>query len=275
MLLPLLIGCSHPPPDGADTAVVTSDTAESEESEPAPLSPEEVIAQLDGFFAVGFPDPLRILAAYLDAHTHAEADCPGLDLQMNTQPEGCLTEDGYRFSGLSTYLDDVSDEVGSGWTLSGEFEITAPQGDVFGAGGATSLMYGNSKGSGWSANTFISGSWKYEGEADFLGEGFSGAVTLSALSEPANESVMVDGAISYGGAHVVDFSNMMAGTDVCESWLLGAAQTRDELGRWYQIDFSACTGCGVVSLDGAVLGESCLQSEGVPARLIAMLEPSQ
>ncbi|MFT5686313.1 MAG: hypothetical protein ACI8RZ_007269, partial [Myxococcota bacterium] len=58
----------------------------------------------------------------------------------------------------------------------------------------------------------------------------------------------------------------------CEEYLIGVAQVRDEHGRWYEINMTECTGCGMVSQDGVELGEGCLTMKGIPALIANTLK---
>ena len=266
MIVPMLLGCAAPEPAAVDTA---ADSGTDGTSSPAPplLSADEALAVLDALYTTGLPDPGVVQASYLEALSHSDESCPGLELQMNTQPEGCTAESGYHYSGLATYL--LTEEP-PGWTLSAEMEITPPSGVVFGAGGAAGLWGGTTE-KGWWRQGNIHGSWQSD-DAPFLAAGFSGSLALFAESAGSDRYMVgMDGAISYGGAVVVDLSMVSARSSECFEYFLGLYQVRDEYGRWYELELSECTGCGEVRQDGMALGEGCMQTAGAPAALLATL----
>lgn len=268
MIVPMLLGCAAPEAVSEDTAAERVESTPSQDAPPL-LTADEALAVLDAIYTIGLPDPDAVQAAYLEALSYSDEECPGLDLQMNTQPEGCMAQSGYHYSGLATYL--LTDEP-EGWNLSAELEITPPSGAVFGAGGATG-MWGGETEKGWWRQGTINGSWE-SGDVPFLADGFSGSIALFAESAgPDRFMVGMDGAISYGGSAVVDLSKMTARSSECATHFLGLVQVRDEHGRWYQVELSECTGCGVVWQDGTSLGEGCMQTEGAPASLLAIMAP--
>ena len=273
MIILMLLGCTASETEESPGEIDSADTAL--DTGPVLLTPDEVFEQLDAFFSVGIPDPNAIEASYLEALTHGDETCPGMELQMNTEPQGCVAESGYWFSGLSTYLlvdEEKKGQAITGWTLSGEFEIIDPTGDLFSAGGAAAVTYGTIK-EGWTASAYASGSWLMDGEVPFLDAGYSGMVSLLAEVTDEHRTVVINGSIAYGGSLVADFDSMYSKSWECPDHMIGLLQVRDEFGRWYQIDMSTCGGCGVVSFDGTELGEGCLETEALPEMLVEILEP--
>jgi hypothetical protein len=207
----------------------------------------------------------------MDALAHGDESCPGSGSQILTPPEGCVTEEGYWFSGLATLEDDLEPNgTVTVWSLSGEFEVIDDEGQVFGAGGSAGAAY---EGSGQAAfiGTSVSGTWRQDDGAPFLAAGFSGHFLASMNRQGEGVTILLDGAVSYGGEIVVSFSEAKVESASCPESLTGSMQIRDALGRWYQVEL-ACGGCGMVSLDGEELGEGCMTTEGIPELIGQTLE---
>lgn len=276
MLVAMLLGCSTPQndplPGGADSSGAALDTAP--ETGPPLLTPEAVIEQLDAFFAVGLPSPAAVRAAYVDILEHGDADCPGGTTEVLTPPEGCTSEEGYWFSGLASIQDGLEGGGGeeiSGWSFSGEFEIIDPEGRVFGAGGSIGSAHGDNEQGSFIAST-MGGTWSLDDGPAFLDAGFSGLVEMNMNQFGEDFRIGLDGAVSYGNTIVVSFSEVVASAQECREHLLGVMQVRDAHGRWYQVEMSDCTGCGMVSQDGQVLGEGCMKTVGIPERIVTTLQ---
>ena len=83
MIVSMLLGCAAPEPAAADTAAESGETAPSEVAPPL-LTADEALAILDVIYATGLPDPGAVQEGYLQALSHGDEECPGLELQMNT-----------------------------------------------------------------------------------------------------------------------------------------------------------------------------------------------
>ena len=255
-------GCTADPTTAADSGLVQDEAPgdSGQTEDPALSTAEDVGVLLQAAIDVGLPAPQSIRDAYLAAMASGDDICPGDPGQLTeaVPPEGCTADTGWYYRGISTYVVDEG-----AWILSGDFEIVSDDGRSFMAGGAVAVS-GSAEDDGWNATTNVGGTWSFDGEGDTLGLGTSGFVDLVGVGVGQEWSVLTRGCVSTGEGRDLCLLDVQAATDDhCGGTAHGGFEIRDELGRWYTLDLSDCTGCGRVFHGEAELGEVCVDLTGL------------
>lgn len=238
-----------------ETAATESDveSVDTEDTEIEPQwSADDVETALIRLFDKGLPDASEWLEVYVDYLSHGDEDCPGVDYQLvpsNVPIDGCYSEEGWFYQGVSTYTDVETDD-GTGFTFTADMTMADPDGNELRGGGSVDYWVSDP-----GKISLISGTFVGQGQGNWLdGEGLSAAQFL--INRLPEGGVVVQGATSLDTVGVLyhEFIHRP------NCGFTGAIEVRGELDdRWYDVDFGDdCTYCANVSFKGEELGEACL-----------------
>lgn len=169
---------------------------------------------------------------------HSTFSCPNVALLSFTAPwEGCTTDDGYTFSGLSVFSGEPAGKVP--FQLVGDYRLQDPDGHIWDAGGTITVDRMGDVDTG-----SITGTWA-DASVDGWMQTFSGNLTITV-----DDDVLLDGSIGRDGHSLVldDVSLVGDCTD-------GTVSVRDG-GGWHRVELDC--GCGPWSFEGQDLGELCI-----------------
>ncbi len=247
----LLLACSEPdtltPPD-----VIRYQTTLSELE-------ETIINSLDN----GLPSILHISQGYESMIVDmADGNCPeftqGEDGINGFWVDDCMTDDGHRFHGFSTYSQiqesqgqDQFEEQGVFGGIWGSFDALDSNGDVYSVGGIaqTGIMPNggfdmNLNGSFWLSGYYW---WMREGSSSFQIHG------------NVNETLDVSGGVNYPNITMY-FESMVFDPHLCGGVLNGKLKLRDATGYWFEIIREECELCSVVMWQDYQVGQLCIGS---------------
>jgi hypothetical protein len=219
-------------------------------------STQEIEQAASNLLERGIPDPLLVREIYLDAMYARDVDCPYMETigQPVDNPTGswssdCVASSGWRFDGGAIFEEDgVIDGGEFRSRLVSSFALTAPDGDLFSAGGE--WVFSRSPEDVWTVQ--IGGVYQYEGDTSWLNERTDVALWYTM----SGQQFMVEGGLSRGSIGI-HFHGLSYGVE-CAVAPFGDLSVRDELGRWYRVSFDdECDGCGDVTLSGEELGRAC------------------
>lgn len=230
-----LLACSPP----GDPAPVDTGAAAFVALTPV-WTPDEVVLVLDNLREP--PAPSEALSAYLGLLAAGDASCPGSSSQLGgADLRGCTSATGYSYAGIASYA-----RTDGGWILTGDFDITTPEGQRFVGGGAISESVDAT--GGWSSRW--SGTWSFEGADGWLDPGVS---TWWSQSAGAGWGQADDG---LGNGQDLWFEALRSDPSRCDG-LSGAVEVRDPSGGWWRVDHGTCAACGALSFEGQDQGEAC------------------
>lgn len=262
------------------------DTAAPDSTPPsatATLSAAEVGEQLAALAGRDIPDPVALRELYLGLLHAGDAGCPGESVDYiadgSIPLDGCTSSTGYTYRGLSEYEEGSDDGWWFALTL-GDLYISEPSGASLAIGGTFAYEAHVEDG----AATFsgeATGTFSYDGEDGWMAEGGSLAFWLSGVSGSSGRGVALVGAV--GGPLVgsgVFFEDLyfgdVAGPDgqaACGAHPSGGLSLRGEDGRWYDLTFTDCSGCGTVLFEGQELGETCTDITALGAEVLQRVDP--
>lgn len=231
------------------------DTGEAPTAEPL-LTAEEVGPALAALLDQGIPEALTPGLVYKELIDHTDDDCPGQEGGQFALLEPCTTEEGYVFSGVSSFGWDCQEGGESGYCVFGSLqtsiEAASPDGDTLSMGGIFQF------GSSWIIDSYEASSRMevtahYPPSPTWLATETSTSMSIALLVE--EEAVLtLEGGFTIGdqSAHF----DALTGTSDCP---MGGVRLRDEAGAWYAVRLQDCSGCGPVSSQGVELGEACLE----------------
>lgn len=264
LLLPSLLGCAPAPAPGEDTAAMHLYL-----DAPEPLwGAEEVGAILSRIMGLGSPNPFDITQEFLSLMSAGDLSCPGHDEWMETPPEGCETNVGYRYQGVAVYEADAVLELADGTMVdarfghSGDYEIFRPDGTRFAGGGG--LAYDTLEETGSRTNLIeLHGTFLDEGDEGWLRLRFSGVFVAAARSDAdGGWAYAVTGGMALGD-DVFSFEEVSwDSADACAGKARGTISLRDPRGYWTAWRLGDdCDLCGEVVFDeDQALGELCLDT---------------
>ncbi|MDG1480663.1 MAG: hypothetical protein P8R54_13795 [Myxococcota bacterium] len=247
------------------------------------LSAAAVGEQIAVLAGRAIPDPIALRERYLDLLHAGDASCPGESVDYiadgSIPLEGCTSSTGYTYRGLSEY-EEGND---NGWWFAltlGDLYISEPDGASLAIGGTFAYEAHVEDG----AATFsgeATGTFSDDGTDGWLAEGGSLAFWLSGTSGSSGRGVALVGAI--GGPLVgsgLFFEDLyfgdVAGPDgqlACGSHPSGGLSLRGDDGRWYELVFTDCSGCGRVVFEGQDLGETCADITAMGAEILQRVDP--
>ena len=207
------------------------------------LSPDEVAAAVEGALVYGLPESTELLngvwAVFLEGR---DDECPNPDgtLGLPMRFDGCLTLDGWRFAGVSSFVGEHPPiEVGTDYVFDADGFIMAPD-------GTTSILAGISQREGLYK---LTGTWHVPTAEGWLGQGFSG--NLQGGGDSAALDVLGSYRVGQGNAVTMDlrFEPLDCPT--------GTVSLREDSGYWHTVELDC--GCGEVRFDGQVTGEVCVE----------------
>ena len=271
----LWLACTTPDPcadcdTAAEVEEVTFDapTAEWDDATLA-AAVQEVLEQ-------GYVGPTELKAVYLDALSHGDADCPGLDNngELTTITDdwiiGCTSDEGWFYSGVALYDENSwSDEHATNVTLGmgGDFEIRSDDEDKFTVGGHFALRLALS-GQTITMENDVNGSWLFENEAGWLGEGMGTLTWIDGTVTPDGRSVTLNGGIQVGD-DAFYFDDVTWDDSQCWDQPTGTLRVRDPSGVWFRVALSDdCSGCGALTYGDEDAGEACVDLSSMPERLL-------
>lgn len=269
LLLLSLLGCAPSPataPEaGEDTAAMHLHV-----DVPEPLwGVDDVGAALYRIMGLGAPNPADITQTFLALMSEGDLSCPGHDEWMETPPDGCETNGGYRYQGVASYEAGGVLELADGTTVdanyghSGDYEIFRPDGSRFAGGGG--LAYDTKDEEGSRTNIVeVHGTFLDEAHEGWLGLGFSGVFVAFARSDSdGGWAYEVTGGMALG-ADVFSFDEVRwDSADACAGKAQGSISLRDPRGYWTEWRLGDdCDLCGeVVFYEDQELGELCLDTQ--------------
>lgn len=260
-LLAALLECGEPGDTTAGSGAIPSPT----------LDATGVAAAATTAFAGGLPLATTVWAAYLEIiQAHSDGRCPeggmGEPYSIHAPMVGCVTADGWYFSGL-TLRESTTDEtgwsewmLGDGWAHDPDERRLVFGGEI--AWGATT------DGSSWWQT--VSGTWGWEGGADWLAAVPSVSLQVESAGGPDTPTVTVTGGWTIDGQSV--FLDALTFTPaVGDTPVAGTVSVRDPAGGWTTLDLAdPGGGCGVaVYADGTELGLVCLDTAPLVASFAA------
>ncbi len=233
----------HPAPTAADRAL-----------ERVTLDPDRVGSLLADTLSTGIPEPWSPRNAYLEAWTATDDDCP----QVVEAPEAfvvprqwsddCTTASGWHFSGNATYEERTEDAGQAFFMDIASFQITRPDGSIFSGSGGFVVL---DEPDGWSG--LLAGSWSDTGRSGWLTRGMSGGFDVFAESS----ETMLSGGVRIGSQPLFFESLVVDPTGAVSAGRIGL---RDPSGDWWWFTPDR-TGCGAISLAGAELARTCIDTE--------------
>lgn len=243
------------------------------------LTADEVAERVALALADGLPLPQPVLADYRELLAHGDAACPGDTFAEGFQViGGCTTAEGYTYQGAAGLQVDDRRTVAEDGSWTGEasvltapadYVITRPDGTRLQAGGTLSIRVARDAGGDrWSAA--ILGTWQDDGLPGWLGDGYSGALTVEGSEPPGGEPTQkVDGALTVHGASLQLAGVLVAPETCADGAQAGAVRLRQDDGTWYTLTLDAgCGGCGTLTWDDTeALGEACVDLSALPASL--------
>jgi hypothetical protein len=245
-----------------------SEEVETEQSEPLSITAQE---GMDGVQQILDLEPFSIdvlIDSYLWLMSEGDSTCPGggTDLTGVVPVEGCTSESGLTYLGVSTYIDlaqEFEEDAIQGFILNADMEIIDADGHSF-EGGGFSTIHRENLGPDLPMLGImgIGGTWRYPAAEGALGEGISGEYLAFLLIENGSWSLALDGALSVG-SNAVYFDDLVYGGEPCTEGLTGALGLRSPEGRWIRVEMGEdCDLCGQATrvLSGEDLGEACLDN---------------
>lgn len=277
-------GCTDPARGGDTSTPAAEDTASMVYStdDPEPVWSaqdfQEILARVLGR---GTPSPAIISDAYVQIMAQGDEDCPGGGTDMQTDPEGCEADSGYRYAGIAWFNYAVPQEINGvevamNYSHGGDFEILTPEGERFAGAGGIAYLSELKDGVVTIGKVDIHGSWIATYRQDWLGDGFSGVYTVSLTTDMASTfDFVLDGGISVGDVDMYFESATWDTSDGCEGSFTGALSLRDDRGYWTRWEVTdACSVCGELVFHGdQSLGEMCLDINGWGHEMAVQMSP--
>lgn len=213
------------------------------------LTEQAVVAQVQDVLAIGqLASPVAVLGRHLDWVRRGDRrGCPiHIDGPSFLAPwEGCVTPEGWTFSGLAEYSGDSESYLDGSFDLLGDYSLISNEGHTFDAGGTAVVVRSEGR-----VDFELTGTW-----ADTLVSGWvsewSGALT--GASEP--DQLWLDG--SYG---VGDRALMLDQLELDGDCATGGIWVREDAG-WHVLQLDDCS-CGTWSFAGQEQGPICVDLAG-------------
>lgn len=266
------IESSPPPGDSSESLPIDSDSTSPPDSESLsiPVEPdwtvEEMTSTLQGVLDYGLPSPKILRDHYFRLLEEGQdADCPGGTQLDGTNPQGCTSDLGYFYAGVSTW-DESYTEVQNYWLLSGDFEIIDAAGNSFESGGhAGHNLQTQYDGFFWWSE--VSGYWRLENDPDWLGQGISSLFQTNGTLAGESLKITMNGGLTYRDLPMyfegIEYQNWDCGMAVN-----GDLWVRDPSGAWWTISFVYdCDQCAPVTFAGEAMGEACISLDTVTTML--------
>ncbi|MGB0637932.1 MAG: hypothetical protein ACPGTU_01285 [Myxococcota bacterium] len=259
MILLLIAACGNTPPQNPSnqaSSLETPDLPSVEQTWVQPtMTPQQVADAMSEALSTP-PDPGAINTAYRFLMTQGDSVCPGNDENItDTWLYGCDAETGYSYAGVSSWIEEVPDEM-PGMTLlqgvSGDFWIEDPDGQRLEGGGHSVEVASDSI---WVGD--MGGSWRWAGGDPWLSHGFSGSISMEFI--PGLVAQM-SGAADINGTHIA--ASELSLNASCDYGPSGSLSLRDPNGGWYTMHFTECDPCASVTFEGEEHGESCVDFTG-------------
>lgn len=221
--------------------------------EPVPATPvlteQAVVDQVQDVLAIGqIASPVAVLDRHMDWLRRADRrGCPiHIDGPSFIAPwEGCVTPEGWTFSGLAEFSGDQPNFREGSFDLLGDYSLISNQGHTFDAGGSAVVVREPGR-----VEFELNGTW-----ADTLVTGWvsewSGALTGAA--EP--DHLWLDG--SYG---VGDRALLFDGLELDGDCATGGIWVREDAG-WHVLALDDCS-CGSWTFAGQDQGSVCVDLAG-------------
>ncbi len=244
----LLLACTTA---AVDTAPELEDADEVEPA--AQLAAEEVGSQLQALLDVGLPDPLTLRQVFTSLFEFADDDCPGAGgYALPGDYDGCVTESGWTFAGVSTLVEDADT-----MHLWNDCLIEDGEGHLWTGGGHAIWSRGDG-----AVGLSIDGTFGFTGYTGWVGAVPSANLTAFGGEREDGWWLVLDGGLSYGD-EALWFSELIFDPALCGERGSGAAMWRGVDG-WYTVTFTDCSGCGTVTFETGELldGQACVS---VPA----------
>ena len=217
------LACAAPEPADSGEPAVAWEPTEFAPVE-AEWSVDEAVAVIEAVAAEPAVDVEDLADTWLALLAAGDSDCPGSDTQLQLPSlTGCTASTGYRYTGQATFTEM---ETGA-WLLSGDFTVEGPDGRVFYGGGAAN---DGASGTGWSSN--VHGSFGWEGDTGWLGDGISGWWD-GAGGDDGAPWVELDGGLTWG-SDTFWFTTLRREPSTCDG-LTGTLALRDPSGGWWKI----------------------------------------
>lgn len=243
-LLQTLIACSGS----------AEDTGASTLPDPA-WGAEEAEAQLELLLQTGLPDPDSLLQTYLDLFSGADPRCPFHDnYSMVGAFDGCTSDLGYLFAGVSTY-----EATDAGFWLLGDCYILDDQGREFLCAGELSREESDGL-----TRLSLTGTWGYEGSAT---PWIAALPSMALWVEHEGDRTSLDG--SYGLGEAYTYASGLRVERGCAS---GELWLRDPNGGWFTLSLDqSCDGCGSLSYGDQKSDDICIPLSAAVDDLLARL----
>ena len=240
----------------------TSDTLEPSKTD-VPLTVEDVERRAANATELGLPRAETIWLGYLQLlNDHGQVNCPfgwQFNLREYQSPmEGCTTDAGWIFSGLTQRKETVDLDGAYEWMLGDSF-VETPEGEFGSLAGEIAWW----KAAGGTPRTFwqtVDGTWGWPWVTGWLGAVPSTSLAISGSWDGPKVVAQVDGGLSINAASIY-FQALTVETAVCaKAPTGGTVLVRDDAGFWYPITLRHdCSGCGdAANPDGEALGEVCI-----------------
>ena len=280
LLLLLALACRSPstPADKApaDSAVAPIEAGEDwshlldEDPHSPQWSPEEVKAQIESVFALGFPRPQDVVVNFLNLMSAADEDCPGESVFTDgfQNLEGCTTENGHFFQGAAGLLveDDRTFASDGSWAGSfrlmsqpADYAIYRPDGTSMQGAGVFMIVMSRIDNQLYFRSS-LSGYFSDEKSPTWLGRGFSGLLEVELEAGPALARYQIDGYVEIDGV-VLELDSVLIDTeDGLSQPVSGTVSLRQADATWYRLELVPDgSGCGDLSWERVEqLGTLCV-----------------
>ena len=291
----LLGGCDGEQPESTDDAVAPTEYTYPPEAEAggeldldaAGVALDEMFASLRQMNAAPTIDGYDRLMAGSDTYcpTYYEQDGNTFWYATCTADSGA-TYDGYSFS----YIYEDTDLFGDGndWdaeVISGSADMSSPDGYRYHLGGtaylaeastvdgdsAVDLWYSSVAGAFYTDDPALSETWIAAPSSPTLSIYAASYIDYGLNLVFISGSAALSGEITAVSTDSLFIYTAVAGVYPCAEEPAGTLAFRDAHGAWYELTFDidpdtlavddgACDGCGMVTHDGAVIGEICIDA---------------
>jgi hypothetical protein len=220
------------------------------------LTAEQIISDLAALLDYGIPEARTPGEIYSELVSHTNETCPGQVGGAYALLKPCTTAEGYTFSGVSSWNSGLQEQGGNLVYIFGtgltSMTASPPTGETLIVGGI--LYFGLiTYEAGTLANSWLSATVSYPTDGGWLAADTSSDLHIDFSSDDDGQTLELSGGYTIG-SQSVHFDQLI----FAEGCATGALRIRDDLGRWYQLTLSDCSGCGPMTIGSTDLGEGCI-----------------
>lgn len=284
-MISLLAACAATVGDSGTVPAVVGDNAPPV----AEWNPDDATAAILTGLNAGFPDAVSGMTTYLSLMALGDSNCPGPGNQLTDVQvplTGCTSSSGYRYAGVSMYLDSAQMSGGNpevqGMMVGGDFQIVDPAGNAYDFGGQLDWFsrpagrMGPDTGGADPREVYtdILGTFRYPGSAPWLSKGASAVAQMVLRTTSTGEStVQIDGGLGTGDIDLW-MRELRFGAEVCQNGEpAGRIDVRDPSGAWWSLDFGTiCSGCGALAYATLDAADACVDLTATGTATLQMME---